>query len=117
MTDIDSAMESVTVGLSLLSEAIGLVKKTKEVLPESEDKAAIEKSLQEADKAAKLAEVQIAQALGYNLCKCMFPPQVMLSKGYKLSGNTHVEEFVCPLCNKSSVPPENPPLPQARTRI
>ena len=111
MPDIDSAMESVKLGLSLFSEAIGLVRKTQDLLPESDDKEAIEKSLKEADKAAKLAEAQIAQALGYNLCKCTFPPQIMVSKGYKLTNYTHKEEFICPVCNKSSIPPEDPPLP------
>ena len=111
MTDIDSAMESVKIGLSLFSEAIGLARKTQEILPESEDKVAIGKSLMEADKAVKFAEAQIAQALGYNLCKCTFPPQVMLSKGYKETNYTHQEEFVCPLCHKSSIPPDAPALP------
>jgi hypothetical protein len=112
MTDIDSAMESFKIGLSLFSEAIGLAKKTQELLPESKDKEAVEKSLNEANKAAKLAEAQIAQALGYNLCKCTFPPQVMLSNGYKETNYAHVEEFICPLCKKSSIPPKAPPLPK-----
>lgn len=111
MIELDSAMDSVKIGISLLSETIGLVKKTQEILPESDSKKAIEKSLDEAIKATKLAEAQIAQALGYNLCKCTFPPQVMLSNGYKETNYAQIEEFICPLCKKSSIPPEAPPLP------
>ena len=111
MTEITEAMESVKLGLSLFGQAIGLAKQTKDLLPESQDKEAIEKSLEEADKAAKMAEAQIAQALGYHLCKCTFPPQIMLSNGYKEVDYSQQEEFICPLCKKSSIPPPAPDLP------
>jgi hypothetical protein len=110
MTDVGSAMENVKVGLSLFSEAIGLAKKVKDVLPESQDKEAISKGLDEADKAAKLAEAQVAHALGYELCKCTFPPQIMLSQGYKELSHNHEEEFICPKCQKSSIKPPNKPI-------
>ncbi|HHX8438270.1 TPA: hypothetical protein ACVO1K_004429 [Vibrio diabolicus] len=104
MDDITTAMQGVKVGISLLSDTIGLVKKTKDALPESQDKEAIEKSLEEAAKATKLAEAQIAQALGYKLCQCTFPPQIMLSVGYI----KYEEIFKCKLCGKSSQRPERP---------
>lgn len=91
MNEIDSAMESLKNGVSLFSEAIGLAKKTKDLLPEPKDKETIEKSLNAASKAADLAEAQIAQALGYNLCKCSFPPQIMLSNGYKETNYTQLK--------------------------
>ncbi|EOW9411513.1 TPA: hypothetical protein ACMDVO_003661 [Vibrio cholerae] len=105
MDDLSSAMDSFKTGLSLLGDSIGLIKKVKDLLPDSNEKEAISKSLIEADKAAKLAESQIALALGYRLCKCTFPPQIMLSKGYKDLGYHHEEEFVCLKCNKSSIEP------------
>ncbi|GEM77006.1 hypothetical protein [Vibrio sagamiensis] len=49
-----------------------------------------------------MAEAQIAQALGYQLCKCTFPPQIMLSVGYR----DFEEAFECKLCGKSSQRPE-----------
>ncbi len=73
MDDVMGAIESIKGGLSLFSQAIGLVKETKDLLPDSASKDAIEQSLDQADKAAKLAEAQIAQALGYELCKCTYP--------------------------------------------
>jgi hypothetical protein len=108
--DLNTAMESVKMGVSLLGESIGLIKKTKDLLPESEEKDAISKSLVEADKAAKLAESQIALALGYKLCQCTFPPQIMLSKGYKSFEYHQEEEFVCANCNKSSIEPPSKPI-------
>ncbi len=110
MSEITEAMESVKIGLSLFSEAIGLVRNVQDTLPDSEEKESIEKSLVEASKAAKLAEAQIANVLGYKLCKCTFPPQIMLSQGYKETNYSHKEEFVCPKCNKSSIPPPDKPI-------
>ncbi|MEH6544576.1 MAG: hypothetical protein V7721_11620 [Porticoccaceae bacterium] len=111
MNEITEAMEGVKVGLSLFGQALGLMKQTNDLLPDSKNKEAIEKSLEEADKAAKLAEAQIAHALGYELCKCTFPPQIMLSNGYKEVDYSQQEEFICPLCKKSSIAPPAPDLP------
>lgn len=104
-------MEGVKVGLSLFGQALGLVKQTNDLLPDSKDKEAIEKTLEEADKAVKLAEAQIAQVLCYKLCKCTFPPQIMLSNGYKEVDYSQQEEFICPLCKKSSIAPSAPDFP------
>ena len=105
MDDLNIAIHGVKEGISLLSEAIGLVKKTKDILPDGQDKLAIEKSLEQADRASRLAESQVAMALGYELCQCTFPPQIMLSAGYKNRAVVYEEEFVCPRCNKSSIAP------------
>ncbi|MFT7399065.1 MAG: hypothetical protein ACI832_002317 [Rheinheimera aquimaris] len=111
MDDVTTAIEGVRVGVKLLGESIGLIKQTKDLLPNGTDKTAIEKSLIEAEKAAKLAESQIALALGYKLCQCTFPPQIMLSKGYKKIDEQYIdEEFVCPNCNKSSIAPAQPDM-------
>lgn len=110
MDDIPTAIEGVKAGLALFSEAIGLAKQTKELLPESQDKEAIEQGLEQANKAAKLAESQVAQALGYKLCQCTFPPHIMLSHGYKELEYHHEEEFVCPNCKKSSIEPPSKPI-------
>jgi hypothetical protein len=110
MDDMNTAMESVRIGVNLLGESIGLIKKTKELLPDSDEKLAIGKSLEEAGKAAQLAESQIALALGYKLCQCTFPPQIMLSNGYKELSHHSEEEFVCSRCKKSSIEPAAKPI-------
>lgn len=110
MDEISTAIDGIKVGISLLSDSINLVRNAKEILPDSDEKKVIEKSLIEADKAAKLAEAQIAQALGYKLCNCTFPPQIMLSTGYTETNYRHIEEFVCPACDKSSIPPPDKPI-------
>lgn len=110
MNDMFEAMQGVKLGLSLFSEALGLAKDVKDALPESGSKDAIEKSIAEADKAARIAEAQIANALGYKLCKCTFPPQIMLSNGYKEKNYSYEEEHICPKCNKSSITPPTKPI-------
>ena len=63
----------------------------------------IEAALERAERDAQLAEVQIARALGYKLCECTSPPQIMLSIGY--IGTQ--ERFRCSQCEKVW-PPQGP---------
>ena len=51
-------------------------------------------AIKEADTAFKLAESEIAQNLGYQLCRCTWPPQIMLS----IEQEEHGEKFQCPKC-------------------
>jgi hypothetical protein len=51
--------------------------------PTAEEEEVIEQALGEADRAAKVAEAEIAKALGYTLCRCQFPPIVMLTVGQR----------------------------------
>lgn len=100
---IKTAIDGVKTGLDLLRSVIGLTRDAKELLPDGSQKDAITRSLEEAEKASRLAEAQIAQALGYHLCKCTFPPQTMLSAGsHPLRGEAF---FKCPICGKQ-VPSE-----------
>lgn len=77
---------------STLREAIGLAKDAKSLLPGPQQNAVMA-SLEQAGKAAVLAEAEIAKALGYKLHKCTFPPQIMLAVA-----TAYGEESQCPLC-------------------
>jgi hypothetical protein len=46
--------------------------------------AVVGEALRQAETAAKIAEAQIAKALGYQLCHCTFPPTAMLTVGYSM---------------------------------
>ena len=64
-------------------------------------KEAVEKTLMQAEKAAKIAEVQIAKLLGYELCHCQFPPTAMLTVGRGNGrGLPHSDKqiYECPKC-------------------
>lgn len=100
--DID--WTAIKSALDLFKYAIGLAKDAKDLLPDGEKKTTIKRSLEEAEKAVKLSEVQIAKNLGYKLCQYTFPPQIMLSIGYE----EYMERFKCPKCNK--IFPNDPSL-------
>jgi hypothetical protein len=92
-------LQSLQSGLGLLRGALDSIKALNDLLPKSSKRNEVELKLQEAERQVALSESQIAQSLGYKLCKCTFPPQIMLSGGV-----LHEQEnFVCPKCNKYSV--------------
>lgn len=62
------------------STAIAAFKSAKDLLPDSKEKKAAEEAMEKAASTAKLAEAQAAQALGYPLCRCNWPPTIMLIK-------------------------------------
>ena len=98
-------IEEIKSALGLFATAIRVAKQAKDLLPEGPEKKAVEQSLEKAEKDSKLAEAQIAQALGYELCKCTFPPQPMLSLGYR----EQIEYYQCPKCKKIWPPDTGPP--------
>jgi hypothetical protein len=93
---MDIGFDELKVGLDLLKAAIGLAKDTKDLLPESDNKNALTAGLESAERSTVLAEAQIAKSLGYQLCQCTFPPQIMLSVGRQGAQ----ERFQCPTCKK-----------------
>ena len=97
--DVAAALPAIKTGFDLVRSALGMAKDVKDVLPEGDTKETVAKTLIEAEKAVGIAEAQVAQALGYKLCQCTFPPQIMLSKGIHDRG---VEIFKCPACDKQS---------------
>jgi hypothetical protein len=64
-----------------LRSALGLLKDAKDLLPAGDKATAISQALATAEISAKLAEAEIAKALGFELCKCEFPPTAMLTVG------------------------------------
>jgi len=61
-----------------LKGVFGLLNKAKDLLPESPKKTEITVKIEEAEESLKISETEAAKALGYNLCQCTFPPQIML---------------------------------------
>lgn len=81
---ITAGVTAAKGGFDVLRTAIGLVKDVQSVLPDGEKKEVVGRTLDEAEKQLRLAEAQIADALGYTLCRCAFPPTPMLLVGYRL---------------------------------
>jgi hypothetical protein len=98
---IAGAAAAVKSTFEALRSAMGLLKDAKELLPPGDQRQqAITQALATAESSSKIAEAEIAKALGYELCKCQFPPTTMLAVGSidipqaKLRGPV----FECPQC-------------------
>jgi hypothetical protein len=100
--EIKDGFEALKIGFQLFKDAIGWAKSAKDKLPNDGQKTSVEEDLEQAEKIGQLAEAQIAKALGYHLCKCTFPPQIMLRIGYD---EYQREQFRCPKCNTIVPPP------------
>lgn len=88
--------DDLKIGLDMFKTAIGIAKDAKDLLPDGEQKKTLVSSLDTAERTTGIAEAQIAKGLGYDLCKCTFPPQIMLSIGYQGS----IERYQCPNCKQ-----------------
>ena len=100
--DVPEALNQFKSAFDLLRSAVGLASDVTKALPEGTRKEAAIKSLLEAEKAAQIAEASVAQALGYELCKCAFPPTPMLRIGYRMPRGLAQTEFIfeCPKCKQ-----------------
>ena len=96
---LQKVLEAFTKGLTVLKEAIGLVHSANDQLPAGESQKAIQQKVEEAERLIQVGHAGVGQSLGFQLCHCTWPPQVMASSGY--SKETQVEQFTCPNCGKS----------------
>jgi hypothetical protein len=100
------AAAELKTAFDMFRSAVGLVRDTKKAIVGDDTKAA-DKALDEALRSAGIAEALIAKALGYELCKCEYPPTAMLTVGYKnergASGKGPV--FECPKCGYNTAGP------------
>jgi hypothetical protein len=71
-----------------------------------EQKKVVDEALDHAIRTAAIAEAEVAKALGYELCKCQFPPTIMLTVGYKNGGPAGSGPvFECPKCGHHTAAP------------
>lgn len=61
-----------------VKSALDILKSAKDLIPKGKDKDAITHKIEEAEQALKRADAKLAKELGYTLCECTFPPQIML---------------------------------------
>ncbi len=103
-----TSLSAIKTTFDALRSAIGLVKETKELLPKGETTATITAALATAESSSRIAEAEVAKALGYELCKCQFPPTPMLTVGYHTRSQSHrpgSPVFECPKCGINSAGP------------
>lgn len=91
---IDQFSDYVQAGketISLLQAAVGL-------MPKGDNRDRAEVEIARAERALRMSEARAAQSLGYKLCQCTLPPQIMLSKGLHPVHDNEI--FECPKCKK-----------------
>ncbi len=83
-------IETIKNTISAFGAALTVLKQAKDMLPESSQKQDVNTAIESIERQLKIAESQTAHALGYQLCRKHFPPEVMLS------GDDRV--WNCPVC-------------------
>jgi hypothetical protein len=87
---MDVDIGAMKQALGTLGTALGILKQAKELLPAGPERDEFTETLEQAERKLKLAESQAAQALGYELCRKHFPPEIMLSEDEMI--------WKCPKC-------------------
>jgi len=93
--DISSIAGVITAG----KELVALLREFKALLPDSEKAAELVKRLEDAERKLQEQQALTAKDLGYQLCQCTYPPQIMLFK-------RKTRSYECPLCgdNRDNMP-------------
>jgi hypothetical protein len=88
--------------ITAAKSVLDIFKGIRSELPKGPDADKIQHQIEKAEAALKSNDAELAKNLGYRLCKCSFPPQIML---------WHAEERanICPACSDRF-----PPLQQRR---
>jgi hypothetical protein len=85
----------ITNIVNAAKEVVSVVKSIQGLIPNATDREEVLKKIEAAEKTLALAEASTAKDLGYELCLCTFPPQIMLL--------VSPQEYACKQCgNKIS---------------
>jgi len=91
-------MDQVSDYIKTSKNVLDILKTLGSLLPKGPQAEEAQRQLEQAEKALQASEAQLAQSLGYELCQCTFPPQIMLSKK-----RHHIHDkkiFECPGCGQ-----------------
>jgi hypothetical protein len=87
MTEEATMLGQLTQAFDALRATVRLAKGTVNSISDLRARAEARKSVEELERSAQLAEAEMAKALGYQLCRCTFPPQIMLTIGFNENGD------------------------------
>ena len=102
-TTSKSVFEAVSTATTLLKNVASSIS----LSPKQETE--INDAINNAERTAALLDAQVAQALNYTLCRCEFPPTIMLKVGYLTRAKEGVDNSVykCPKCETDTAAPYN----------
>jgi hypothetical protein len=103
---IAGAVAALKPTFDAIRSALGMLKDAKDLLPADDQRqAAISQALVTAESSSRSAEAEIAKALGYELCKCDFPPTIMLTVGEHNGRPKIGSVYECPKCGFNTAGP------------
>lgn len=87
-------MDEVSEFLADAGQFLSVFKQAKDLLPESKEKDEAAQALETAESSFKVAEAQLAQSMGFELCQCSWPPHIMLYR-------QELDEYHCSECGNA----------------
>jgi hypothetical protein len=98
------AFKSIFDGLRSAISMVREAKGSRDSDQGKEETKLIDAALEKASVATAIAEAEVAKALGFELCKCQFPPIPMLTVGHIDSNQSgmHGPVYECPKCGYNS---------------
>jgi hypothetical protein len=61
-----------------VEKALGILRAARDLLPRPADREALQQALRQAEEELAIAKSQAAQSLGYDLCRCAYPPGISM---------------------------------------
>jgi hypothetical protein len=97
-----SILADLKTAIDVFRSGIALAKEGKDLLPPGPAKDGATAAFEKATTQVAVAEATMAKGLGYQLCQCQWPPQIMLLKEvHPRRGN---KVFVCQACKRQEPP-------------
>lgn len=88
--------DGIQSALDLFKSGLDILKSARSMLPDGKKSSQLLAQIETAERQLHLAEAQIAKSLGYPICRCNFPPSVMLK--VRTDIDTNIKIFQCLLC-------------------
>ena len=104
---MDFDLQSLSESFGFIKQTTGILKDLRDLIPKSADRKKLESTLEKAEREFALIETNVAHVLGYQLCRCSFPPQIMLLE----KDNPSNSVYECPACHRTidTTPKPKPP--------
>lgn len=103
---LTSGVQAAKLGFDTIRSLFGVLKDAKDAMPKGAKSDAVGLAIEQSEKHFAIAEAQIAKGLGYQLCKCEFPPTIMLTVGNTYArGIPQGPVYECPKCQFNTAAP------------
>lgn len=110
MADDQSMFQTISEYITTSRNLIGFWKEASALLPKGDKRDQFDEQIKAAEASLKRSDAALAKQLGYQLCQCTFPPQIMLWREQD-------KVWICqnPDCGRTLKPVDHRDLPRPRT--